>query len=321
MRERATQYPTTRRAARPRWRAAGVALAGALAFAFAFVHTTSADAQNAGSSMAPAAHAAAPLPAELARVTRQPAAAQARWLRKAAQQGTLARLDDATLTALFEALDPQTLPAYIRNGPNGYPSYEFTMSRQERIRGKWSDTPDHMLVKTTREPRRVYAKWLPDGAHAGQEILYDASLRPDEMYGHLGGLLGKVSIWSQLDGVLARDQSNHQVKDLGTEFIANLYLSEAKKYRDAGVERPAHVDVRTIDGVRVVALTFESPTGQPQFYAKQETLGLDLREPYFRTIESYDNDGRIFEKIVIEQIAPKTFDDSAFDPKNPDYKF
>jgi hypothetical protein len=173
---------------------------------------------------------------------------------------------------------------YVRGGPNGYSSYQFTMSRQERIGGKWSDTPDRMIVKTTREPLRVYAKWLPDGA-------------------------------------LARAQSNHLVKDLGTEFIANLYLSEGRKYQEAGVQRPTRVEAKTIDGVRVVALTYETPTSRPQFYAKKETLGLDLHQPYFRTVESYDNDGRIFERIVIEKIAPKTFDDTAFDPKNPDYAF
>ena len=83
----------------------------------------------------------------------------------------------------------------------------------------------------------------------------------------------------------------------------------------------AELHVMPDDGVRVVAFTFETPTGQPQFYAKKETLGLDLRHPYFRTVESYDNDGKIFEKIVFESITPKTFDDSTFDPKNKAYKF
>ncbi|MBD2938481.1 DUF1571 domain-containing protein [Burkholderia pseudomallei] len=263
----------------------------------------------------------ATLPAELAKVAKLPVEQQARWLRTAARQGTLEKLDDATLTALFKSLDPQTVPDYVAAGPIGHPSYEFTMLRQERISGKWSDTPDHMLVKVTRSPLRVYAKWLPDGAHSGQEVIYDSSKRADEMYGHLGGLLGKVPMWTAVDGTLARAQSNHQVRDLGTEFVANLYLTEAKKYREAGALKPTHVEAKTVKGVRVVALTYETPGGRPQFYAKKETLGLDLRQPYFRTVESYDNDGRVFEKIVFEKITPKSLDETAFDPKNPDYKF
>jgi hypothetical protein len=246
---------------------------------------------------------------------------QVKWLRAAQQSRTLEKLDDAQLVALFQSLDPLALPRYINEGPNGYPSYEFTMSRSERIRGPWPDKPDHMLVRLTRDPLRIYAKWLPDGAHAGQEILYDESKRSDEMYGHLGGIMNVMPLWTSLDGTLARSQSNHQLRDLGTEYIAGQYLAEGKKYTEAGLPRSTQVEVKTLDGVRVVAFTFETPTGQPQFYAKKETLGLDLRHPYFRTVESYDNDGKLFERIVFETITPKSFDDATFDPKNKAYKF
>ncbi|MFC0398955.1 DUF1571 domain-containing protein [Paraburkholderia rhizosphaerae] len=246
---------------------------------------------------------------------------QVRWLRQAAQSGLLEKLDDADLTALFQSFDPLTVPRYVQDGPNGYPSYEFTMIRQERIRGVWPNKPDHMLVRVTRDPIRIYAKWLPDGAHAGQEIIYDETRRSDEMYGHLGGFLNIMPVWASLNGALAHTQSNHQVRDLGTEYIARQFLSEGEKYAQAGVTRPTRIEVKTLNGVRVVAFTYETSTGMPAFYAKRETLGLDLRHPYFRTIESYDNDGRIFERIVFQTITPKTFDDETFDPKNPAYRF
>ncbi|MEM5295705.1 DUF1571 domain-containing protein [Burkholderia sp. JPY481] len=246
---------------------------------------------------------------------------QVKWLRAAQQSGTLEKLDDAQLVALFKSLDPLTLPRYIKEGPNGYPSYEFTMSRSERIRGIWPDKPDHMLVRVAHDPLRIYAKWLPDGAHAGQEIIYDESKRSDETLGHLGGIMNVMPLWTSLTGALARSQSNHSVRDLGTEYVADQYLSEGKKYSQTGLPRSVQIEVKTIDDVRVVAFTFETPVGQPQFYAKKETLGLDLRHPFFRTIESYDNDGKIFEQIVFESITPKTFDDSTFDPTNKDYKF
>ncbi|AOJ02053.1 hypothetical protein WS70_09655 [Burkholderia mayonis] len=299
-----------------------VSAVGALALGLA---NSAANAQAQANAETPAAvesgAADAALPPELAKVSKLSVDQQVRWLRTAARQGALEKLDDATLAALFKSLDPQTVPDYVAAGPIGYPSYEFTMLRQERISGKWSDTPDHMFVKVTHGPLRVYAKWLPDGAHSGQEVIYDSTKRTDEMYGHLGGLLGKVPMWTSLDGALARAQSNHQVRDLGTEFVANLYLSEAKKYREAGTLKPTRVEAKTIKGVRVVAFTYETPGGRPQFYAKKETLGLDLRQPYFRTVESFDNDGRVFERIVFEKVAPKSFDETAFDPKNPDYKF
>jgi hypothetical protein len=276
----------------------------------------------AQSNDAPEAAVAVKAPsASPAQVGRLPVDQQVRWLRRASQSGALEKLDDAQLVALFESLDPLTMPRYIKEGPNGYPSYEAMMARKERIRGVWPDQPDHMLVRLTREPLRIYAKWLPDGAHSGQEIIYDETKRTAEMYGHLGGVLNVMPMWTSLDGSLARAQSNHQVRDLGTEYIANQFLAEGKKFAEAGITKPSQIEVKTVNGVRVIAFTYEAPTGKPDFYAKKETVGLDLRHPWFRTVESYDNDGRIFEKIVFETITPKTFDDAAFDPKNPAYKF
>lgn len=246
---------------------------------------------------------------------------QVRWLSRAALSGTLAKMSDTALVSLFKSLDPLALPRYLKEGPNGYPSYEFTMLRRERIDGKWPDQPDHMVVKVTREPLRVYAKWLPDGEHAGQEILYDETTRPDEMLGHLGGILNVMTLWTALDGSLARSQSRHSIRDLGTEFITQQFLAEGKKFAAAGVTRANNIEVKTIEGARVIAFTYETPAGQPEFYAKKEVLGLDLRRPYFRTVESFDNDGKIFESIVFQNIAPKAFDDAAFNAKNPDYKF
>src|SRR5471030_1930754 len=256
-----------------------------------------------------------------AQVGKLPLDSQVRWLSHAALSGMLANMSDPALVSLFKSLDPLALPRYLKNGPNGYPSYEFTMLRRERIDGKWPDQDDHMLVRVTRGPLRVYARWLPDGAHEGQEILYDETARPNEMYGHLGGLLKVIALWTSLNGSLARSQSRHSVRDLGTEYITQQFLAEGKKFAEAGVTRANDIEVKTIDGARVVAFTYETPSGQPEFYARKEILGLDLRRPYFRSAESFDNDGKIFESIVFQNIAPKTFGGATFNPKKPAYNF
>jgi len=281
---------------------------------------TSAATSAAGTALSANA-ASTPPKTPAAQVGKLPLDGQVRWLTHAARSGMLANMSDTALVSLFKSLDPLTVPRYLKNGPNGYPSYEFTMLRRERIHGMWPSQDDHMLVRVTRDPLRVYAKWLPDGGHAGQEILYDETARPNEMYGHLGGLLKVIAIWTSVDGSLARSQSRHSVRDLGTEYITQQFLAEGKKFADAGVTRANNIEVKTIDGARVVAFTYETPSGQPDFYAKKEILGLDLRRPYFRTAESFDNDGKIFESIVFQNIAPKTFDDAAFNPKNPAYNF
>ncbi|SAL02833.1 PF07608 family protein [Caballeronia fortuita] len=246
---------------------------------------------------------------------------QVQWLSQSAASGALTKLDDAQLVALFRTLDTRTLPRYLQAGSGDFASYEFTMRRRERIKGKWPKRDDHMLVRVTREPLRIYAKWLPDGAHAGQEVIYDDSKRPDQLYGHLGGFLGVVPMWASVNGALARAQSNHSIRELGIDAITQRFIDEGRKFAEAGITKPSNIEVKTIDGLRVVALTYETTEGQPAFYAKKEVLGLDLERPLFRTLESYDNDGEVFESVVFERIEAKAFDDLTFDPKNPDYRF
>ncbi len=315
--------PPFTRVKRPLRLLASAWMIGTAAAALAQEDETAAPASAASAEMTVPAKAASGTPPAVApaQVGKLKPDEQVRWLRHAAQTGELEKLDDAELVALFKSLDPLTVPRYVKDGPNGYPSYEFTMLRQERIRGTWPERPDHMLVRVTRDPLRIYAKWLPDGAHAGQEIIYDETKRSDKMYGHLGGILNIIPVWASLNGPLARAQSNHLIRDLGIEYIATQFLSEGTKYAQAGVTQPSRIEAKTLDGVRVIAFTYETAGGMPEFYAKKETLGLDLRHPYFRSVESFDNDGQIFERIVFLTITPKTFDNEAFDPKNPAYNF
>jgi len=207
---------------------------------------------------------------------------------------------------------------------HGPPSKDVLTNYRQSTRfytGKWPKRADHMLVRVTREPLRIYAKWLPDGGHAGQEVIYDDSKRPDQLYGHLGGFLGVVPMWASVNGALARAQSNHSIRELGIDAITQRFIDEGRKFAEAGITKPTNIEVKNVDGLRVIALTYETVEGQPTFYAKKEVLGLDLERPVFRTLESYDNDGEIFESVVFERIETKPFDDLTFDPKNPDYRF
>jgi hypothetical protein len=291
---------------------AALALASAVALAQNGTPAGSDDATAAQGS------AAATAPSQVGKL---PVEQQVRWLQQAQRSAALEKMDDAQLTSLFQSLDPLVVPTLIKLGPSGYPSYEFELLRWERLNGKWPSQPAHMMVKLEHDPLRIYAKWLPDGDHSGEEVIYDASKRTDEMYGHLGGLLGVMPMWTALDGTLARSQSNHKITDLGTEFITSQFMTDAKKYVEVGAPYTPQVEVKVMNGVRVVALTYVSPSGKPQYYAKKQTLGLDLRHPYFRTVEAYDDSGQMFERIVIDKIEPKSFDAAVFDPKNPDYKF
>jgi len=262
--------------------------------------------------------ASSSVPAGLAQL---PVERQVAWLEHAAQNGEFAPLSDAQLIAVFQELAPDTVPRYVRNGSRLYWECEFHMFSQQRVRGVWQIQPAHMLVRYRRQPRQVYVKWLADGRNAGQETIYDELKDAHQLYAHQGGLLQFVAMWTSIDSARALAQSNHTVRELGIDYVTEQFLSELEKYRAAGVEKPTKIEVLHDHGTRIVAFTWETPSGQPEFYAKRERLGLDLRHPFFRTVEAWDNQGEIFEKFSFLDVTPKHFDDATFDPKNPEYAF
>ena len=251
-----------------------------------------------------------------------PSAQQAALFSRQVASGELARLPDAQVLAVFEALQPDALLKWARAEMNRYPEYEYWMSRQERLNGQWQDPPAKMQIRYRHAPRQLYARWLAGGAQAGQEILYDETRRKDEMYGHLGGVLGFTSMWIALDGSLARSQSNHTVRDLGFQFVLSMLERDARSLRAAGLsEKYGKAEIVQEQGVRMVALTWDLPAGAPQYYAKKVQLMLDLKHPYIRVETAWDADGNMVEKIVFDKLVRKTFEASAFDSANPDYRF
>ncbi|HTJ93162.1 MAG TPA: DUF1571 domain-containing protein [Pararobbsia sp.] len=266
----------------------------------------------------PAAAAASDALPDLSKLS---ADAQAEWLTGAARDGTLDKLDDDALVTLFKGVSSEGLASYVEHGVEPLGEYEFEMLRQERVNQRWPREPEHIAVRYRQSPLQIYAKWLPGGPHKGQEVLYDETRRANQMFGHLGGLLSAVSIWASVNGPFARAQSNHSILDIGLQYVAHRYASEVAKFHEAGIDYPTDVEVTHDRGMRLVVFTYESPVGQPTYYAKRERLGIDLQHPWFRSVESFDNDGQVFERIFYDKVVPRQFDDATFDPTNADYRF
>ncbi|VVE10940.1 DUF1571 domain-containing protein [Pandoraea terrigena] len=260
--------------------------------------------------------------AEVVNLAAMPAAAQAQWLSRTIKSGELAKLSDERIVARMRVIQADALVRFLKAESAALPEYQYQLTRHERINDQWQTTPDRMLVKIRETPLQIYAKWLPDGAHAGQEILYDETKRPKEMYGHLGGIFGFASIWSRIDGTLARSQSNHTVRDLGFAFIAEQIAHDGRSFRAAGLpETPARISVSEWNGVRVLALEWDAPAGPPQHYAYKSRVLLDLTTGRPRGIEAWDAAGEKVEEMRFEKVRKASWTDMTFDPKNPDYKF
>ncbi|TAL15528.1 MAG: DUF1571 domain-containing protein [Aquabacterium sp.] len=247
-------------------------------------------------------------------------AQQARGLVARIQSGELAQLPDADVAETFRRLDPEALASYLEIGVQPYNEYELWMRREERLGGRWPAKPFLNYVKYRHEPRQVYVKWLRGGAKAGQEIIYDETRRKDAMHGHVGGILNVASIWTALDGSMARSNSNHRVTDLGLQAIYAILKTERELYRSEGRRPiPDRVEVDQLEGQRMIALTWIASS--PKHYAYRTKVYLDLRLPIVRGIESWDAEGSQIERIFIERIVPTRFEDSDFDPANQSYAF
>ncbi|WP_150621826.1 DUF1571 domain-containing protein [Pandoraea horticolens] len=234
---------------------------------------------------------------DVSRLAALPVAAQAQWLSHAIKSGELAKLSDDEIVARMQALQADALVRFLKAESAALPEYQYELTRHERINNQWQTTPDRVLVKIREKPLQIYAKWLPDGAHSGQEIIYDETKRPKETYGHLGGILGFA-------------------------FIAEQIAHDGRSFRAAGLpEKPARISVSEANGVRMVALEWDASSGPPQHYANKSRVLIDLKTGRPRGIEAWDATGQKVEEMRFEKVRKQQWTDATFDPKSPDYKF
>jgi hypothetical protein len=247
---------------------------------------------------------------------------QATALRTWIENHSLLSLTDAQILFLMYAMKPDTFVEYARFDMVLDNAYEYRMFRQERVSGRWSDRPDHMVIRYQDSPRKVYAKWLADGAHAGQEILYDETRDPDSIVGHLGGALRIVSGKVAIDGPFAHTQSRHSVRDLGLQYIARTVEHDARSFCEERLtEKPTRIELVRVDGTRMLAWTWTAPSGPPAHYAQRVRLLFDLQHPWPSGEAAWDERGDQVELIHFEDVVPHHWSDSTFDRHNPEYGF
>lgn len=247
---------------------------------------------------------------------------QASQLRGEIQDGELSRLGDDQVMKLMDAMKPAAFVALIQGNIAGLTSYEFNMYRQERLGGVWQTSPDHILVRYQDQPRRIYLKWLPDGAHAGQEALYDETHDRDNLYGHPGGLFSFYSSHTGIDSSFARSQSRHNIRDSGFQFIEHAIEHDAESFREEGLsDAPSKIEFMHLRKLRVLALTWDAPSGPPAHYARRVRLFFDLKHLWPRGEAAWNENGNQLEMIYFEDVVPHIWSDETFNPKNPSYDF
>lgn len=238
------------------------------------------------------------------------------------KSGALLAMDDEQLLKTFGQLDPQAIPAYLELGLKSLNEYELWMKRQEQLSSGWTKQPFINYIKYRHQPRQVYVKWLKDSPKSGQEIIYDETKRKDASYGHFGGLFNVTSIWTSIDGSMARGNSNHTVRDLGMQSVVAIVVeSNRLRIKEGMPTAPNQIEIAKIDGQRTVALTWVTPPGMTGSYAAKSKVYVGLAQPWVRMIESWDEHGEMKERISFDKVVPATFTDADFDPENSSYGF
>lgn len=236
--------------------------------------------------------------------------------------GDWAKSTDEQLVSTIQHLGSEGIVQYLEWGMRQLPEYELWMKRQERLADGWNDQPFVNYLKYRHEPRQVYMSWLKGGPKAGQEILYDETLRKDAMYGHVSGVFNVMSIWTALDSPLARANSQHSVRDAGLQSVVEILRTQLEARRHGGVlPKPDKVEIDHIGGQRVVSVTWTSSGREQAGYAYQTRLSLDLLMPVVRQVTSWDATGQLRERIVFERIRPTRLTPADFDPGHPAYAF
>ncbi|WP_322047382.1 DUF1571 domain-containing protein [Paraburkholderia sp. J67] len=231
-------------------------------------------------------------------------------------------LSDRQILSLMAAMKPDAFVEYARSGMIPNNTYEYRMRRQERISGHWPERADHVDIRYEDTPRKVYARWLPDGQHAGQEILYDETRAPDTLLGHPGGPLRIISAEIPIDSIFARAQSRHSVRDFGLQFVTRTIEHDARSFREEGLsEKPAHVEIITMNGIRLLAWTWSATSGPPNHYAQTVRLLFDLVHTWPCDEIAWNERGELLERIHFEDIEPRSWDATSFSRHNPDFGF
>jgi hypothetical protein len=302
----------------------GLALTCLIVSMGAFAQSTSPIAPASSGTAAECANAVASdtVNADIEQFRCLPAREQAASLRTRIENHSILSLTDDQILALMDAMKPEAFVEYAKSDMIAEDAYEYSMFRQERISGRWPERPDHMLIRYQHSPRKVYAKWLPDGAHAGQEILYDETTDPKSMFGHLGGRLRLVSGKVAVDGPFAHAQSRHSVRDLGLQFIARTVEHDARSFRDEGLsEKPGRIELMNAHGTLLLAWTWTAPSGPPAHYAPRVRLLFDLQHTWPCGEAAWDEQGGLLELIRFEDVVPRQWSESIFDRGNPEYGF
>ena len=148
-------------------------------------------------------------------------------------------------------------------------------------------TPQTIEVTIRPSPRALRLEYVA-GPKTGRRVVWTETNRPSEMLVREGGLLGFTSLWINVDGSLARRDTNHRVTELGFAPLLDLIESDLRKGKSQGGHTRRD---QGFDASGTYCMEYSAPSGAKGLYALRTRLCVDARLGLPVRIEVFDRQG------------------------------
>jgi hypothetical protein len=197
----------------------------------------------------------------------------------------LRALPPDALAVELRSMSPHQLVALGREGVRRLGTYRARLSKRERVGGKVLP-PQTIELLVRPSPPALRLEYVA-GPKAGRKVVWTAK-RPNQMHVREAGILGVMSVWLDVDGRLARGDTNHAVTELGFAPLLDLIAGDLLKAEAHGGH---HRRDEGFDATRRYCMVFTAPAGAQDLYAQRTRLCVDPRLAVPVEIEAQDRAG------------------------------
>lgn len=172
------------------------------------------------------------------------------------------------LAELFAGASTQELLEAGKASASRMGTYETHVVKRERVSGELLK-PQTIHLSVRQSPRALRLEVL-DGPAKGRKVVYDSSVKKNELRVREAGVLGMAgAVWIDMNGRLARGDTNHPVTDFAfTSIIGILEDCFAKAEAVGGYSRQDE----GLDAAGRYCITFDAPEGGAHLYAKRARI-------------------------------------------------
>jgi hypothetical protein len=190
-------------------------------------------------------------------------------------------------------------------------TYRYRMAKQERVKGELLDTQE-IDAFVRQQPFAVRLHYLA-GPGKGRKLLYNSKERMEQFRVREAGFLSIAgALWIGVDSDLAKDDTNHTVKEAGMGALLDRFAADLHKAEGLGGMKAVH---EGWDTKGLWCTMYIAPNGGKGFAQARARICTDVASRLPARVESFDAGGAVTERYEFSEVksavAPDKFFDSA----------